>query len=78
MVESRQQKTSQEVPMSCELLCRRQVNTGSGSDPHFVIVTVPSWSGGEEDPVAEQVEPGVAVHLPLEDLEPVDVAFDGS
>jgi hypothetical protein len=46
-----------------------------GSDPHFVMVTAPSWSGGEEDSVAEQVETGVAVHLPLEDLEPVDVAF---
>jgi hypothetical protein len=39
-----------------------------GSDPHFVIVTVPWWSGGEEYSVAEQVESGVAVHLPFEDL----------
>jgi hypothetical protein len=33
-----------------------------------VIVTGLLWSGGEEDAVVEQVEPGVAVHLALEDL----------
>jgi hypothetical protein len=62
---------------SSERPCTCQRRPNFGSDPHFVIVTVPS-SGGEEDAVAEQVEPGVAVHLPLEDLEPVDVALDRS
>jgi hypothetical protein len=37
---------------------------------------VTSPSARQEDSLAEQREPGAAVHLALDHLDPVDVAFD--
>ena len=36
------------------------------------------WPGGVQDAAAQQVELGAAIHLPLQQLQAVDVPFGGS
>jgi hypothetical protein len=47
----------------------------SGSGPLCVIGSTPCWSGGMEDALAQEVEVGAAVHLPLDHFDAVDVAL---
>lgn len=44
------------------------VSTRTGSGPYFVIESALRWSDGVQDALAEQVEVGSAVHLPLDHL----------
>jgi hypothetical protein len=49
-----------------------------GSGPLSVIELAPAVSSGEQDPFAQEIEFGAAVHLALDHFDAVDVAFDGA
>jgi hypothetical protein len=36
------------------------------------------WSGRQEKASGQQIEPCSAIHVPLQHLQPIDLAFDGS
>src|ERR671917_403014 len=37
-----------------------------------------TWSGRQEKASGQQIEPGSAIHVALQQLQPIDLAFDGT